>query len=209
MVALETGLPASHETSAAPARTAPTEGKSDVPDDRLLRDALALWTGVVSSIYHRQGRGNWKESDYRRLHEGLLSDCRHGESAPAERRVLFRRLHAILQPWVSLDSLERTEPELLGNLLAQGRQAERGLGVRRSLGRTGRWLRAFAAFMLIFWLIFQGSAAAWRFLSAGAGGLNRLNLSSLIHSLQLDTVAGQACVLLPLVVLMAILLVRK
>ena len=143
VLAPETSLPAADGTSAAPVRTAPTEGKSGASADRLLHDALALWTGVVSSIYHRQGRGNWKESDYRRLHEGLLSACQRGESVPAERRVLFRRLHAILQPWVSLDSLERTEPELLSNLLAQGRQLERDLGVRRSLGRKGRWILRF------------------------------------------------------------------
>jgi hypothetical protein len=143
------------------------------------------------------------------LHEGLLSACRHGMDGPAERRVPFRRLHELLQPWVSLSSLERTEPELLGSLLVQCRQAEQSMGVRRPLRRMGRWLRILAASVLIFWLLFQWGAAGWRLMSAETRSVNGLTYSGVFHSFQLDTAAGQAYLLLPLVVLMAVLLVRK
>ncbi|HVS36034.1 MAG TPA: serine/threonine-protein kinase [Gemmataceae bacterium] len=203
--------PAAVAKSGPPAaqRTPPEANSDGVSIDHLLRDALPLWIEAVASIYHRQGRGKWNEDEYRRLHEGLLAVCRRGESGPAERRLWFRRLRELVQPWVSLDSLERTEPELLGSLLAQCRRMERALGVHRPLHGLGRWLRRAAAAVLIIWLLIQGSAAVWRLLSVEARGVNGLNFSSVCHSLQLDAVPGQVYVLLPLIVLMAVLLVRK
>ena len=194
---------------AAQGPPAPEGDQGGVAADRLLRDALPLWTDVVSAIYHRQGRGKWDERAYRRLHEGLLEACRPGRAGSADRRTHYRRLHETVRPWVSLDSLERTEPELLGTLLGQCWQAESHLGIRRPLRRISRWLRTVAVPVLILWLLFQGGAAAWRFLSGGAGGVNGITFSSALHSLQLDTLPGQINVLLPLLALMAVLLVRK
>lgn len=207
----------SREGAAAPARAAAEETvatsekaekeRPNEPADRLLRDGWTQWADLVAAIYDRRDPGSWDETRYRRLHEGLLAACRRGAAGSAGRRTLFRRLLGMLQPWVSLESLERTEPELLASLLAQCRQAERELGVRRPLRWMSGWLRTFTAFVLIFWLLLQAGAAGWRLLSAG--GMSGRSLPFVLHSLQLDSLPGQACVLLPLVVLMAVLLVRK
>jgi len=185
-------------------------GRDDDPGDRLLRDGWRQWTDLIASLCNGRGRAGWNDHRYLQLRESLLTACRRGTADnPPARRALFRRLEETVAPWVSLESLESTEPELLRSLLAQCVRAERRLGVRRPPRWLAGWLRTYAAAVLILWLLFQAGAAGWRLLSARPGGMNGLSLQSVLHSLQLDSFGGQVYVLLPLIALLTVLLVRK
>ena len=186
------------------------DGRDDAPVDPLLRDGWRQWTDLVAALGNGRGRNGWDDRRYIQLRESLLTACRRGAAdGPPARRAWFRRLEETVAPWISLESLERTEPELLRSLLAQCVQVEKRLGVRRPPQWLAGWLRTCAAAVLILWLVFQAGAAGWRLLSAQAGGMSGLSLQSVLHSLQLDSFGGQICMLLPLIALLAVLLVRK
>ena len=196
---------AGEEDAASEAGAAPESPRGE-PDMRVLRAGWRRWTDLIAALCDRRGPGGWDDLHYRRLHESLLAACRRGAAGSPEKGAPFRRLEEIVGPWVSLESLERTEPELLQSLLSRSVQAEKALGVRRPLRRLGGFLRTYAAPVLAVWLLVQGGAAAWRLASAGVG---RANLHTLLGSLQLDSTPGQVSLLLPLIALTAILLVKK
>jgi serine/threonine-protein kinase len=174
-----------------------------------VRDAWRWWTDAVAAFHNRR-RPSLDDAGYRRLQEGLLATCRNSAaSGPQQQRAFYRRLEEIVKPWVSLQSLERTEPELLASLMTQCRRAERDLGIRRPGRRLVRWLRLAAAPALGLWLLVQGFAAGARIWSSAASGVGRLNFPSVLASLQIDSLPGQIAIGLPLVVLAAILLIRR
>ena len=181
------------------------EEDPDEPADRLLRDAWTQWANLVAAIC---GKAVVRELETKHSTAACTKVCSppaSSEAGSAGQHTLFRRLLGMLEPWVSLESLERTEPELLGKSAGPVPAVDANLGIRRPL----RWIGRMAPhlpqqYILIIWILLQAGAAAWRLLSSGAGGSNGLSLSSVLHSLQLDSLPGQACVLLPLMFLMAV-----
>jgi hypothetical protein len=171
-----------------------------------LADAWRRWTDLVASLSEGLGHGTWDKASYQRLHAGLLASCRCEAAARPEGRAWFARLEAVVRPWVSLESLETTEPELLKSLLAQCQQADPGLAARPAAPpNVMGWLRVCVIPPVVVWLIVQAAAAGWRLWSAGVAGWD---FRGLVSALQLDSLPGQVYLVLPIIVLAALLLIR-
>jgi serine/threonine protein kinase len=142
-----------------------------------------LWSDVITSFAGGQGRGRWDHSRYRQLYDGLMTACLRGANGPAGKRGLYRQLRALVEPWVSLESLERTEPDILKALQARCEQAEEVLGIARPWRHAGRWLRQWTAPLLVLLLLALGGVVCRLLWLATDGGARRLRWPALLAAL--------------------------
>jgi hypothetical protein len=95
-----------------------------------LRKHWGLWTAVVELFARRRGaRRRVNPREYEGLHQELLAACRVlAEAGDAGKRPFYQRLEELAQPWLTLLVLERTDREILFDLLGRCRGAARALG---------------------------------------------------------------------------------
>jgi hypothetical protein len=98
-----------------------------------LARCLRRWTALVALFARRTpGRLRMSERHYHLLHQELIAACRALAAIPeAPRRELGPMLEKLAQPWLTCSALERADRDILLDLLARCRQAERDMGVGR------------------------------------------------------------------------------
>jgi hypothetical protein len=76
------------------------------------------WATLVQLFARRRrGRRRLREREYRALHQELLRHCQAlAEASEGESRSHYETLHALAQPWLTLQSLERADREVLIDL---------------------------------------------------------------------------------------------
>jgi hypothetical protein len=109
--------------------------QSREPSRARLEKEWCRWTSTVELFAnHRPGRRRGGHEAYRTMHRELIAACRSMASeADAEGRIYYEKLEDLVAPWLSLNTLERAETEILADLLARCRRVDRELG-----GRGGR-----------------------------------------------------------------------
>ena len=102
------------------------------PSSTALRKSWSRWTGTVALFANRRpARRRVDPRAYRELHREVIEGCRSQAEASAEdRRAYYEDLEGLASPWVSLKALATADGEILGDLLARCRQAEKELGGR-------------------------------------------------------------------------------
>jgi eukaryotic-like serine/threonine-protein kinase len=130
---------------------APEVAGADLADaqrvDPSLRRSWRAWMSVVEVFVRGGSRSRVREPDYRRLHAELRAACRaHAERASGPVRDFFRRLEAIVEPWVTPQALASTDRETLDALLTRCRRADELLG---GGGWAARLFRAVAVLAVV------------------------------------------------------------
>jgi hypothetical protein len=100
-----------------------------------LRSCWASWTALVEALARRPDRPPRGERAYQELYQVLVQECAaHAEQADEGTRPFFHQLEELVQPWMSLAALTRTEPALLQDLARRARRAGQVLGVPSTWG---------------------------------------------------------------------------
>jgi serine/threonine protein kinase len=199
-------------TVEAPAASAAPRAPADIRATyRDLRAAWRRWTDVVAGCAERGGRCGWDPVRYRGLYERLRILCDQAAEDIPDGRTLFLQLRETVQPWISPECLERTDPEILRSLLRRCREAEALLGVRRPLEHLGGLLRAWGVPALIVALLVLWARSIWVvWLSTGAGA-RQLTVAALLNAARGGSLPELLAVALPalIVVVLGLLLCRR
>ncbi len=119
------------------------------------------WTAVVTGFATRRGISRIAPEQYRALYQQVLDACRAHAAADPARADDFRRLEALVRPWLTLQTLQRTDAAMLQALWVQCRQVELDLSGGREPGAPGKWvallLLALGPLVLAAWLWTHGS----------------------------------------------------
>ncbi len=124
------------------ARSGPTGAPDGLPDVSALRRPWRQWAAAVELFARRRrGRRRVDPRAYQAVHGELLAACRAlAASCEGEQRARCQRLEEMVRPWMSCRVLELAEAEILLDLLARCRQAEREWGLRTRADAARRWL---------------------------------------------------------------------
>jgi hypothetical protein len=96
-----------------------------------LRSRWRRWTAIVELFASRRGRCRVSPQAYRALHGELTGRCRSlSASADGPSREFCRGLEDLVQPWMNTGALAKADREILNDLLARCRLAERELRER-------------------------------------------------------------------------------
>jgi hypothetical protein len=117
-------------------------------DNDVLREHWNRLTAVVALFAERRpARLRLDPRAYAALHKDLIAVCRSLARAQAdeERRSYYAHLEHMVQPWLSLGVLARTDGEILSEFLKHCRRIDDELRGRRwKLGLPRRWVSALA-----------------------------------------------------------------
>jgi serine/threonine protein kinase len=133
----------------------PCEGPLEI--DAELRRRWSRWLTFLDAIHDVAPKGAEAERRYALAHAAFLELCRERRPTvnEATRRVL-RQMEALVEPWVSLECISRSDFETRNSLLAQSRDFDqRVFGGTCDLG-TPWWFRAVTILLMIGIV-----AAAW------------------------------------------------
>jgi hypothetical protein len=121
------------------------------------------WLRIVELFAHRRRARRWVDSrSYDMLYANLVEACHSLADmveADSEERAYFQNLEHLALPWVSLQSLQAADREILGDLFIRARQAESELSGRTwavpSLRQPVQWLATivtWAGLVIVFWV---------------------------------------------------------
>ncbi len=99
------------------------------------------WTAIIERFARRRRTRHWVDAEaYAQLHREVLRACwaLAGHAGEAK-RAFFEGLADLAKPWLSPHVLERTDWEILIDLLVRCRQAADELTGRRSSAGSWRW----------------------------------------------------------------------
>jgi hypothetical protein len=99
------------------------------------------WTAVIEQLARRRRtRHRADDEAYRLLHRELVRTCRRlADDAAEAKRPFFDGLGELAKPWLTLDVLERTDCEILFDLLLRCRQVGDDLAGRKSSPAHWGW----------------------------------------------------------------------
>jgi hypothetical protein len=139
--------------------------RSEPPEVAALKARWCRWVEVVELFARRRpGRRRVDSREYVVLYNQLIQDCHGlGDSANEVERSFYRYLEGLVRPWLAPGVLARSDRDLLLDLLARCRQAERQLGIRSWTPAVPDW--APRAIMLSLF-----AAAGIALFVTGAGG---------------------------------------
>jgi hypothetical protein len=171
--------------------------------DPSLRRSWRTWMSVVELFVRGGSRSRVREQEYRRLHAELRAACRgHAERTSGPVREFFRRLEAIVEPWVTPQALASTDRETLDALLTKCRRADELLG---GAGWAATVFRAAAVLALVA----GAGVLGWAFINPpGWAGPLRSFLRAAWASAERNPVLWSA-VALPAVVLVIVWLFAR
>jgi hypothetical protein len=110
------------------------EHTSGAPSPRVLRRRLSEWTAIVELFAcRRAARKSVEPGAYCALRQELIMACRSLADEDPSNAATYRSLEEMILPWITPQTLDRTDHELLVFLLNRCRQVE-----RRFRGRLGR-----------------------------------------------------------------------
>jgi hypothetical protein len=96
-----------------------------------LKTQWCRWVEIVETFARRRpGRCPLDPQTYAVLHKEIIQACRTlTESATEADQTFYRNLEELVQPWVTLSALARTDSDILIDLVVRCREVERRLGV--------------------------------------------------------------------------------
>ena len=98
------------------------------------------WTKAARLFAQRHSERHRLDPErYARVHARLLRLARQGAASPGPHRELFAEYAELTGPWMSLDSMDWVEREVLRKVVQRCEQIERALGGRLRL-ESGLWL---------------------------------------------------------------------
>jgi hypothetical protein len=115
-----------------------------------LRHDWQQWRGVVALFANEQSaRHNVEPQRYVALYQGLLANCTQQAGSAAEtNRKFFHDLAETVRPWVSVESLDRADPEVLHELDIRCKETDIQLGCVATRGLARRLTLAFVVVVL-------------------------------------------------------------
>jgi hypothetical protein len=120
---------------------------------------------VACFAERRRSRHEWSESRYRTVHIQLLRCCRElAAQSDHPKRDLGVSLESLVQPWLTAQSLAKTDGEILASLLASGWTVEQQLFDRKPWPAWIRraWIAAlFAAVALMLVALLLQFGGRW------------------------------------------------
>jgi hypothetical protein len=139
--------------------------RSEPPEVAALRARWCRWVEVVELFARRRpGRRQVDSREYVILYKELIRDCHGlGDSASEVEKSFYRYLEELVRPWLAPGMLARSDRDILLDLLARCRQAERRLGVRSWTRVVSDWAPRAIMLSLL-------AAAGITFFMTGAGG---------------------------------------
>jgi hypothetical protein len=127
------------------------------PEKRALQRSFHRWAAIVELFAQgRPGRKRVNGRTYVELHRDLIAECRLAAASASEIEApIYRSIEVLAQPWLEPAVLDRTDREILFDLLSRCRRIERELGVRVRSGADS-W-RALAVPLLVVFLCVASS----------------------------------------------------
>jgi serine/threonine protein kinase len=119
-------------TASPPEQTfSPPPGFDPASFKTTLHDAWKAWSSLVTVLAAKQ-MTSLNETQYRELHRALLAACRHGvATSEGPDKARYQRIESLVEPWLSLDVLSKTDAETLASLDRRCRPISAELGMRR------------------------------------------------------------------------------
>jgi hypothetical protein len=129
-------------------------GQSRAPSPAFRR-CWAQWTAILAHLAARPDQPPCTEQAYRALHRAVLAGCsRRARESTGQEKVRFEELALLIQPWMSLSVMMRTDSVFLQDLARRARQNGRELGLAAdSLG----WL-----WLVVLALLVVGVPVLWQ-----------------------------------------------
>src|SRR5262245_19043653 len=160
------------------------------PDLAALRQHWGLWTAMVELFARRSRARRVDPREYQALHRDLLAACRGAaEAAEESRRPFYERLEELARPWLSPRVLERTDRDMLLDLLDRCREAGRELGAvpRGSSTWVIALLGCVAALAALLWgayrvrgQVLKFTEAAWKAVASAVSELPEWSLPAAV-----------------------------
>lgn len=126
-----------------------------------LRGYWRRWLHIVELFAHRSRARRWLDPrSYDMLYLNLVEACHSlGEMVDDQERAYFQSLEHLALPWVSLQSLQTADRDILDDLLTRARQADHELSGRTwavpSFRQPVQWLATlvtWAGLLMVFWV---------------------------------------------------------
>jgi hypothetical protein len=90
------------------------------------------WTRLLAAVVGRRSFAMIDESSFAELYHSLTQSCHDAaKAAVGQERAFYESLESLVNPWVSLSILTRTDPAVVRELLARCRAAEDRMTGRR------------------------------------------------------------------------------
>jgi hypothetical protein len=119
-----------------------------------LRRRWCQWTALVERA-GRRGACRVSPGEYQALRQELLLGCRSLAAGVAEAdRPFYHDLEELVEPWLTPQSLEQADADILADLLARCRQAEQKLGGRSPGSTLFRRLAPLAVLVMLGTAVF-------------------------------------------------------
>jgi hypothetical protein len=136
------------------------QGRPRSAGQAALRDTWCRWTEVVELFAgRRRARRRISPAWYQALRRQLLDGCRSRALDTDEvGRAFYQTLENLVQPWMTPQTLEQAEGEILHDLLDRCGQMEQSLGGRRWSRSGWRWA---VVLLLLVGVGLVGGLLAW------------------------------------------------
>jgi hypothetical protein len=142
------------------------------------------------------------QDEYHRLHGELTRLCREGVgSRDATEQALFRQVEEILRPWVTLDSLDWADREIVCKLRDQCQQVQQVLEGRPAARGNPRapalvWLGAglLVAACLVILVVWGADPRSWPWVLAIGRWFHGARLAVVRSSFEQRLLMGGGCV---------------
>jgi serine/threonine protein kinase len=166
---------------------------------RAMQQAWRKWHALVAALVQRTGPLAMEAADYKALHSLLLAEIRAHTAAEPLQYVACRRLELLIEPWLSLAVLTRTDPETLQDVMIRSEEVADELGLSAAKSGLPRWL----IWLLLLLLSLAVGGIALSQLSGGRPSWHFPSLQSVWHFVEANPILSMT-LLLPATVLGAL-----
>jgi hypothetical protein len=194
--------PALGHAADGPPQLDPNSAASAAPEMEPIGTLVAVqtawnqWVTIVEAYAGAQGQVQCDEGAYRHLHRSLLEMCQSRPDPAGAAPSVYRRLEAVLEPWVTPAALKGADEAALASLVEQCRQLNHELGNKRGGAGFWMWLLILAAAVI-------AAVSGWQWYRQWAGPAAKLSLAGVWQTIQVKPVLT-AAVVVPLAVMVSI-----
>jgi serine/threonine protein kinase len=163
----------------------------EVPETGRFPELWRQWLAVIQEVIQRQ-QPTMSEAAYAGLY-GALVRAAQIQPKKADDSAVFGLVETAVAPWLSLSTLQQTDPQTLASLWSTCRQLEQRLGLGPPARRVGPW-----AMVAVLALLVLGAGVFW-FATGGSLPRHGPTLSSLGHLVATHRLLAVALAVPPLV----------